>query len=78
MLDAVLLNMRAHGRIAVCGMVSQHSNHDKAGIHNLFTLIRNRVTMKGFLQSDYLHLFPEFVKRVGDHYKKERLSTLKD
>ncbi|KMT14687.1 hypothetical protein BVRB_4g074550 [Beta vulgaris subsp. vulgaris] len=78
MLDAVLLNMRAHGRIAVCGMVSQHSNHDKAGIHNLFTLIRNRVTMKGFLQSDYLHLFPEFVKRVGDHYKQGKIVYIED
>ncbi|KAL2941417.1 2-alkenal reductase (NADP(+)-dependent) [Bienertia sinuspersici] len=78
MLDAVLLNMRTHGRIAVCGMVSQHSYHDKDGIHNLFALIRNRIRMQGFLQSDYLHLFPEFVEKVGDYYKQGKIVYVED
>ncbi|GER25990.1 zinc-binding dehydrogenase family protein, partial [Striga asiatica] len=38
MLEAVLLNMRLHGRIAVCGMVSQHRTYDPQGIKNLFSL----------------------------------------
>ncbi|XP_021843419.2 2-alkenal reductase (NADP(+)-dependent) [Spinacia oleracea] len=78
MLDAVLLNMRVHGRIAVCGMVSQHSNHDKEGIHNLFSIIRNRLTIKGFLQSDYLHLFPKFVEQVGAYYREGKIVYIED
>lgn len=78
MLDAVLLNMRTHGRIAVCGMVSQHSNRDTEGIHNLFTLIRSRIKMQGFLQSDYLHLFPQFVEHVGAYYRQGKIVYIED
>jgi NADPH-dependent curcumin reductase CurA len=39
MLDVVLLNMRTHGRIAVCGMVSQNALTDPVGIHNIYCLV---------------------------------------
>ncbi|KAJ8450555.1 hypothetical protein Cgig2_020192 [Carnegiea gigantea] len=78
MLDAVLLNMRIHGRIAVCGMVSQHSYHDEEGIHNLFALITKRLRMQGFLQSDYLHLFPQFVEQVGAFYRQGKIVYIED
>lgn len=77
MLDAVLLNMRVHGRIAVCGMVSQNGN-DEQGIRNVFSLIPKRVKMQGFLQSDYLHLFPKFVEEVGNLYKEGKITYLED
>lgn len=73
MLDAVLLNMAIHGRIAVCGMVSQHSMSSWHGIHNLFTLISKQVRMQGFLQSDYLHLFPRFLEDVTAYYKQGKI-----
>ncbi|KAL9234844.1 hypothetical protein vseg_009667 [Gypsophila vaccaria] len=78
MLDAVLVNMRAYGRIAVCGMVSQHSYHATEGIHNLSALIIKQVRMQGFLQSDYLHLFPQFVQHVGDYYKQGKIVYIED
>ncbi|XP_021772265.1 2-alkenal reductase (NADP(+)-dependent)-like [Chenopodium quinoa] len=78
MLDAVLLNMRVHGRIAVCGMVSQHSYRGEDGIHNLFTLISRRIRMQGFIQSDYLHLFPKFVEHVGAYYKQGKIVYIED
>ncbi|KAK9673529.1 hypothetical protein RND81_12G173300 [Saponaria officinalis] len=78
MLDAVLVNMRSHGRIAVCGMVSQHSYRDAEGIRKLSALISKRIRMQGFLQSDYLHLFPEFVQRVGDYYRQGKIVYIED
>ncbi|XP_077252960.1 zinc-binding dehydrogenase family protein [Tasmannia lanceolata] len=78
MLDAVLVNMRLHGRIAVCGMVSQQSISDTEGIHNLFMLITRRVRMQGFLQSDYLHLFPQFVDKIIDYYKQGKIVYIED
>ncbi|GFP90092.1 2-alkenal reductase (NADP(+)-dependent) [Phtheirospermum japonicum] len=78
MLEAVLLNMRVHGRIAVCGMVSQHGTSDPQGIRNMFSLISKRVRMEGFLQSDYLHLFPRFVEDVTSFYKQGKITYLED
>lgn len=78
MLDAALLNMRVHGRIAVCGMVSQQSFTDTMGIHNLFTLVTKRIRMQGFLQSDYLHLLPKFVEDVSSYYKQGKIVYIED
>ncbi|KAF5942267.1 hypothetical protein HYC85_019909 [Camellia sinensis] len=46
MLDAVLVNMRLNGRIAVCGMISQYNLEQPEGVHNLFCLITKRVQGK--------------------------------
>ncbi|KAK3166201.1 hypothetical protein QOZ80_1AG0042700 [Eleusine coracana subsp. coracana] len=78
MLDAVLLNMRMHGRIAVCGMVSQHGLTDPVGIHNLYCLVSKRIQMKGFIQSDHLHLFPLFVEDVTKHYRDGKIVYVED
>lgn len=78
MLDAALLNMRIHGRIAVCGMVSQSSISDPNGIHNLFCLISKRIKMEGFLQSDFLHKFPLFMEHVTEKYKQGKIVYIED
>nr|GMC52085.1 2-alkenal reductase (NADP(+)-dependent) [Ipomoea batatas] len=76
MLDAALLNMRLHGRIAICGVVSQQTMTYPH--HNLFNLITKRVRMKGFLQSDYLHLFPKFLEHVASLYKQGKIVYIED
>jgi NADPH-dependent curcumin reductase CurA len=40
-LDEVLLNMRAHGHIAVCGMISQYNLDEHEGMKNLMHLLYN-------------------------------------
>jgi len=64
MLDAVLLNMKVYGRIAVCGMISQLNLEKPDGIHNLTTLIAKRVRMQGFTTFDYYYLYPQFVEKI--------------
>lgn len=78
MLNAALLNMRIHGRIAVCGMVSQQSLSKPIGIYNLFNLITKRIKMQGFLQSDYLHLYPRFLEDVSSYYKQGKIVYIED
>ncbi|KAF2292041.1 hypothetical protein GH714_000296 [Hevea brasiliensis] len=78
MLDAALLNMRISGRIAVCGMVSLHSLSDPQGIRNLFNLLTKRIRMQGFLQSDYLHLYPKFLEHVINNYRQGKLVYIED
>ncbi|RWW33745.1 hypothetical protein GW17_00001523 [Ensete ventricosum] len=78
MLDAALLNMRVHGRVAVCGMVSQHAVSDPKGVSNLYTLVMKRIRMEGFIQSDYLHMFPKFLTSIIDLYKQGRIIYIED
>ncbi|GKV29036.1 hypothetical protein SLEP1_g38009 [Rubroshorea leprosula] len=78
MLDAALLNMRVHGRIAVCGMVSQHGFYDPQGIHNLYFMIPKRVRMQAFLQTDYLHKYAEFLDHVIRNYKEGKIVYVED
>lgn len=78
MLDAALLNMRPKGRIAVCGMVSQQGISNHEGIHNLFCLVTKRIKMQGFLQSDYLPLFPEFLNCMVKYYKEGKIKYIED
>ncbi|KAJ3076890.1 hypothetical protein HDU98_010985 [Podochytrium sp. JEL0797] len=66
-LDAVLLHMNVHGRIPVCGMISQY-NGAGDGIHNLLNIISKRILIQGFLQTDFVPTHhDEFLKWMFEH-----------
>ena len=71
-LDAALTRMNVHGRIPVCGMISTY-NGGGEGVRNLFLLIYARVTMQGFIASDFGHLNAAFVSDVTTWLKDGRL-----
>ncbi|KAL7587669.1 hypothetical protein Lser_V15G35718 [Lactuca serriola] len=73
MLDAALANMRAHGRVAICGMVSQNNRTDPQSFRNMFSIISKRITIKGFLQSDFIHLYPRFLEEITGYYKQGKI-----
>ncbi|KAL8216967.1 hypothetical protein R6Q57_023804 [Mikania cordata] len=78
MLDAALANMRVHGRVAVCGMVSQNSRTDKQSFRNMFGVISKRITIKGFLQSDFIELYPRFLEDVTGFYKQGKIAYVEN
>ncbi|CAL5417142.1 unnamed protein product [Camellia sinensis] len=78
MLDAVLVNMRLNGRIAVCGMISQYNLEQPEGVHNLFCLITKRVRMEGFLVFDYYHLYPKFLEMILPCIKEGKITYVED
>ncbi|KAM7460856.1 hypothetical protein LguiA_028977 [Lonicera macranthoides] len=78
MLDAVLPNMRLHGRIAVCGMISQYNLEKPEGVHNLLCLIAKRVRMEGFVVVDNYHLYPKFLELVLPQIKEGKILYVED
>ncbi|XP_065617734.1 2-alkenal reductase (NADP(+)-dependent)-like [Quercus suber] len=77
-LDAVLLNMRVHGRIAVCGMISQYNLDQPEGVKNLMCLIYKRIHMTGFTVRDYYHLYPKFLDTVLPYIKEGKIAYVED
>ncbi|QCD84873.1 hypothetical protein DEO72_LG2g5231 [Vigna unguiculata] len=77
-LDAVLPNMRLHGRIPVCGMVSQYNLAQPEGVTNLAHLIFKRVKMEGFIVTDFCHLFPKFLEFVLPLVREGKVVYLED
>ncbi|KAH7572739.1 hypothetical protein JRO89_XS03G0005300 [Xanthoceras sorbifolium] len=78
MLDAVLLNMRLRGRIAVCGMISQYNLDKPEGVCNVMNLIFKRIRMEGFLVSDYYHLYPKYLEMIIPYIKEGKVVYVED
>lgn len=78
MLDAVLLNMRIHGRIAVCGMISQYNLGEPEGVYNLMSIIYKRVNIQGFVVAEYYHQFPKFLEVVLPYIRQGKITYVED
>ncbi|XP_061989560.1 2-alkenal reductase (NADP(+)-dependent)-like [Rosa rugosa] len=77
-LDAVLLNMRVHGRIAVCGMISQYHLEKPEGVTNLMCLVYKRIHMQGFTVRDYYHLYPKYLDYILPCIREGKVIYLED
>lgn len=54
-LDAVMAQMNMHGRISVCGMISQYNAIEPVpGPYNFISIIAKRLRIQGFIVLDYL------------------------
>ncbi|KAL4192395.1 hypothetical protein AMTRI_Chr06g171750 [Amborella trichopoda] len=66
--DAVLLNMREHGRIAACGMISQYNKEKPKG----------RIHVKGFALFGYWHMYLQFLETTIKSIKEGKMAYVKD
>jgi NADPH-dependent curcumin reductase CurA len=74
-LDAALANMRMHGRIAVCGMIDQYNaTTPPPGPVNFINVLPMRLTIRGFIVSDYFHLMPEFLRDMSEWRKAGKMT----
>ena len=81
-LDAALANMKLNGRIPVCGMIAQYNaTTPPPGPRNIVMVIPQRLTIKGFIVSDYANLTPQFVADMGKWAAEGKMKwqeTIKD
>jgi hypothetical protein len=65
-LEAALACMRTHGRIAACGSISRYNDEAPApGPRNLFLIVTRRLTLRGFIVTDWVKETKAFVAEVA-------------
>lgn len=75
-LEAALDLMNVGGRIVACGSISTYNaTETPRGPGNLFRVVTNRLTMRGFIVTDHWDRFGEFVEEAGDWIAAGRLRS---
>jgi len=72
-LEAAIGAMRNRGRIVACGSMSRYGDGQPTAPRNLFMVVTKRLRMEGFIISDHLDRFPEFLARAQDWVREGRL-----
>ena len=71
-LEAALRRMNTLGRIPVCGFISGY-NSGHSNVSNLSNIIYSRVTLRGFVAPDFMHLYPDFQRDMAGWLKDGRI-----
>jgi hypothetical protein len=62
--DASLARMNPFGRIALCGLISGYGG-EPVSINNFRAFLTMRLTMRGFIVSEHMDLWPKGLKELG-------------
>lgn len=62
--DASLARMNPFGRIALCGLIAGY-NGEQLSIKNARAFLTMRLTMRGFIVSEHMELWPQGLKELG-------------
>ncbi|CAL9211233.1 unnamed protein product [Musa hybrid cultivar] len=78
MLEAAVANMNLFGRVAVCGAISEYADAGKRVALDMVDVIYKRITLRGFLALDHLHVYAGFISSTSDHLRHGRMRAVED
>jgi NADPH-dependent curcumin reductase CurA len=67
-LEAALRRMNTLGRVPVCGFISGY-NSGHSAVSNLSNIIYSRVMLRGFVGTDFMHLYADFQRDMAGWLK---------
>lgn len=74
-LEAALDVLKPHGRVALCGAISQYNNEKpEPGPDNLGQIVMKKLKLQGFIVGDHLEYREEFETVVGEWFRQGRIS----
>jgi NADPH-dependent curcumin reductase CurA len=77
--DAVLRNINFFGRVALCGSISQYNaTSPPMGPRLLGTFVGKRVTLRGFIVSDFVERHPTAMRQMGEWIKAGKVKYRED
>ena len=73
-LEAALFALRPFGRVIACGAIAGYNDErPEPGPRNLAFIVSKRLRIQGFIVTDHLDRFPEFVAEVGPWLRDGKL-----
>ena len=71
-LEAALRRINTLGRIPVCGFISGY-NSGHSSVSNLSNIIYSRVMLRGFVGTDFMHLYADFQRDMAGWLKEGKV-----
>ena len=71
-LEAALRRMNTLGRVPVCGFISGY-NSGHSAVSNLSNIIYSRVMLRGFVGTDFMHLYGDFQRDMAAWLKEGKV-----
>jgi NADPH-dependent curcumin reductase CurA len=73
-LEAAIGALRNHGRVVACGSISRYNDAEPSpGPRNMFLVVTKRLRIQGYIISDHVDRFGEFVEQASDWVRDGRL-----
>jgi NADPH-dependent curcumin reductase CurA len=75
-LQAALDAIKAHGRMAVCGMIARYNDSEPLpGPTNLTQIVAKKLTLRGFIVSDHFDIYSDFVSDLSSWMMAGKVKT---
>ncbi|KAK7327692.1 hypothetical protein VNO77_21780 [Canavalia gladiata] len=78
MLEAAVANMKAFGRVAICGVISEYTDSGKRASPNMLDVVYKRITIRGFLAADFMNVFEDFLAKTSDYLRTGKFKVIED